>query len=155
MIAINLSGVFYCRKYAIPAMLQSDGGSIVNMASILGQVGFTTAPAYVSAKHGVVGLTRTAALEYSSAGIRVNSVGPAFIQTPMISELTQDQATREMLIGLHPMGRLGKPEEVAELVVWLSSDKVGLISVVTGFIRFGANDTFRRPLLCSAFFKSR
>jgi NAD(P)-dependent dehydrogenase (short-subunit alcohol dehydrogenase family) len=125
---INLSGVFYCMKYEIPAMLEAGQGAIVNMTSILGQVGFATAPAYVAAKHGVVGLTKTAALEYSQNGIRINAVGPGFIQTPMISDLEENEETRQMLVSLHPIGRLGKPEEVAELVVWLCSDQASFIS---------------------------
>ncbi len=128
VIAINLSGVFYCMKYEIPAMLQNGGGAIVNMASILGQVAFANAPAYVAAKHGVVGLTRTTAVEYATQGIRVNAVGPAFISTPMISALEQDKALNDMLISLHPIGRLGRPEEVAELVIWLSSDKASFVT---------------------------
>jgi NAD(P)-dependent dehydrogenase (short-subunit alcohol dehydrogenase family) len=127
-IAINLSGVFYCMKYEIQAMLKNGGGSIVNMASILGQVGFAGAAAYVSAKHGVVGLTRTAALEYSKSGIRVNAVGPAFIQTPMIEGVTADPGAAQALTAAHPIGRLGQPEEVAELVIWLSSDKASFVT---------------------------
>jgi NAD(P)-dependent dehydrogenase (short-subunit alcohol dehydrogenase family) len=128
VIAINLSGVFYCLKYEIPAMLKTGGGSIVNMASILGKVGFATAPAYVAAKHGVVGLTQNAAIEYAQQGIRVNAVGPAFIKTPMISTLDEDPEASQMLVGLHPIGRLGQPEEVAELVIWLSSDKASFVT---------------------------
>lgn len=86
-------------------MLESGGGAIVNMASILGQVGFDSAPAYVAAKHGVIGLTKTAALEYSSEGLRINVVGPGFIQTPMIFDLEEDLETRQMLVSLHPIGR--------------------------------------------------
>lgn len=127
VIDINLNGVFYCMRYEIPAMLER-GGAIVNMASILGQAGFATAPAYVAAKHGVLGLTKTAALEYSKFGIRVNSVGPAFIRTPMIAALEQDPDTENLLISLHPIGRLGEPDEVAELVVWLSSDQASFVS---------------------------
>jgi NAD(P)-dependent dehydrogenase (short-subunit alcohol dehydrogenase family) len=127
-IAINLSGVFYCMKYEIQAMLKNGGGAIVNMASILGQVGFAGAAAYVSAKHGVVGLTQTAALEFSKAGIRVNSVGPAFIQTPMIEGVTADPSAAQALTAAHPIGRLGQPEEIAELVIWLSSDKASFIT---------------------------
>ncbi len=128
VIAINLSGVFYCMKYEIPVMLKTGGGAIVNMSSILGQVGFANAPAYVAAKHGVIGLTQTAAVEYTQSGIRVNSVGPGFISTPMIAGLEQDPQLNNLLISLHPIGRLGKPEEVAELVVWLSSDKASFIT---------------------------
>jgi NAD(P)-dependent dehydrogenase (short-subunit alcohol dehydrogenase family) len=127
VIAINLSSVFYCMKYEIPAMLQSGGGAIVNMASILGQVGFENSPAYVAAKHGVVGLTRTAALEYSKQGLRINAVGPAFIHTPLISGLEQNEQVRDHLISLHPVGRLGEAEEVAELVIWLSSEKASYV----------------------------
>ena len=128
VIAINLSGVFSCMKYQIPAMLKTGGGSIVNMTSILGQVGFAAAPAYAAAKHGIIGLTQTAALEYSAQGVRVNTVGPAFIHTPLIAGLEQDQATLDPLIARHPIGRLGRSEEVAELVIWLSSDKASFVT---------------------------
>lgn len=128
VIGINLSGVFYCMKYAIPAMLEAGGGVIVNVASILGQVGFETAPAYVAAKHGVVGLTKNAALEYGQQGIRVNAVGPAFIRTPMIADLEEDENTLDMLVGRHPIGRLGEPEEVAALVAWLSSADASFVT---------------------------
>ena len=128
VISINLSAVFYCVKYEIPAMLQNGGGAIVNMASILGQVGFAGSPAYVAAKHGVVGLTKNAALEYAQQGIRVNAVGPAFISTPLIRSLEEGEATNQMLVSLHPMGRLGRPEEVAELVLWLNSEKASFVT---------------------------
>ncbi|MDO8387369.1 MAG: SDR family oxidoreductase [Polaromonas sp.] len=128
VININLSGVFYGMKYQIPAMLKSGGGSIINMASILGAVAFAGAPAYTAAKHGVLGLSQAAALEYSAHGVRVNAVGPGFIHTPMISGLEQDPAINAMLVGAHPIGRLGRPEEVAELVVWLSSDKASFVT---------------------------
>lgn len=121
VIGVNLSGVFHCMKYQIPQMLKAGGGAIVNMASILGTVGFAGAPAYTAAKHGVLGLTKAAALEYSSQGIRINSVGPAFIHTPMIAGLEGDDAIRQQLVAQHPIGRLGEPEEVAALVLWLSS----------------------------------
>ena len=126
VIAVNLSGVFYGMRHQIPAMLEAGGGSIVNVASILGQVGFRKAPAYVAAKHGVVGLTRSAALEYAPWKIRVNAVGPAFIRTPLIENLTA--AEREKLVGLHPIGRLGEPAEVAELVTWLSSERASFVT---------------------------
>ena len=125
----NLSGVFYGMKYQLPAMLKNGGGAIINMASILGAVGFAGAPAYAAAKHGVVGLTQTAALEYSAQGVRINAVGPGFIHTPMISALEDNKAVNDMLVAAHPIGRLGRAEEVAELVLWLSSEKA---SVVTG-----------------------
>jgi NAD(P)-dependent dehydrogenase (short-subunit alcohol dehydrogenase family) len=126
VIDVNLSGVFYCMRYEIPQMLK-NGGAIVNMSSILGSAAFAGSPAYVAAKHGVIGLTRTAALEYSAQGLRINAVGPAFINTPLISKNMDDQA-RSMLVSLHPIGRLGEPEEVAELVVWLSSDKASFVT---------------------------
>ncbi len=128
VIAINLSGVFYGMKYQLPAMLKNGGGAIVNMASILGAVGFAGAPAYTAAKHGVVGLTQAAALEYSAHGVRINAVGPGFIHTPMISALEDNQAVNDMLVAAHPIGRLGRAEEVAELVLWLSSDKASFVT---------------------------
>jgi NAD(P)-dependent dehydrogenase (short-subunit alcohol dehydrogenase family) len=127
VISINLDGVFYGMRYQIPAMLQNGGGVIVNMASILGQVGFSHSCAYVAAKHGVVGLTKCAALEYSAQGIRINAVGPGFIETPLITEHMTEEAIQQ-LIDLHPIGRLGKPEEVAELVLWLSAPQSSFIT---------------------------
>lgn len=128
VIAVNLSGVFYCMKYEIAEMLKCGGGAIVNMASILGQVGFAGAPAYVAAKHGVIGLTRTAAIEYAAKGIRVNAIGPAFIRTPMLTSLEENAEALNGLIALHPIGRLGRPEEVAELVIWLSSNHASFVT---------------------------
>lgn len=126
VIDINLSGVFYGLRYQIPAMQQSGGGSIINVASILGQAGTRQSPAYVAAKHGVVGLTKAAALEYADKGIRVNSIGPGYIQTPLLDSL--DEPTMKALIGLHPIGRLGKAEEVAELILWLASSKASFVT---------------------------
>jgi NAD(P)-dependent dehydrogenase (short-subunit alcohol dehydrogenase family) len=128
VIGVNLSGVFYCMKYQIPRMLAGGGGAIVNIASILGAVGFANAPAYTAAKHGVVGLTKAAAQEYGTQGVRVNAVGPAFIQTPMIAGLEADPAMNAALVAMHPIGRLGHPEEVAALVLWLSAPAASFVT---------------------------
>lgn len=121
VIAINLNGVFYGMRYQVPAMLTNGSGSIINIASILGQVGFANASAYTAAKHGVVGLTKTSAWEYGTKGIRINAVGPGFIETPLLDHM--DTATVQFLESQHAMQRLGKPEEVAELVLWLAGEK--------------------------------
>ncbi|MEN9437303.1 MAG: hypothetical protein RIR09_1958 [Pseudomonadota bacterium] len=128
VINTNLSGVFYGMQQQITAMLKTGGGSIINVASILGAVAFAGAPAYTAAKHGVLGLTQVAALEYSAQGVRVNAVGPGFIHTPMISTLEQDAGINAMLVGAHPIGRLGRAEEVAELVAWLASDRASFVT---------------------------
>ncbi|WP_207515419.1 SDR family NAD(P)-dependent oxidoreductase [Longitalea luteola] len=125
-IDINLSGVFYGLRYQIPAMLES-GGSIINVASILGQAGTKMSPAYVAAKHGVVGLTKAAALEYADKNIRINSVGPGYIKTPLIMN-TLDETARNALVELHPIGRLGESEEIAELILWLASSKSSFVT---------------------------
>ena len=127
VIDTNLSGVFYGLKYQIPAMLKSGGGSVVNIASILGAAGTKFSPAYVAAKHGVVGLTKAAALEYADQKIRVNSVGPGYIKTPMVMNAL-DEATLKAIVGLHPIGRLGESEEIAELILWLGSDKSSFVT---------------------------
>ncbi len=121
VIAVNLSGVFYGMRYQIPAMLKNGSGSIINVSSILGSVGFANSSAYVAAKHGILGLTKTAALEYSSKGIRVNSVGPAFIKTPLLNSL--DEEMLNQLVNAHPIGRLGESPEVAQMFLWLASDR--------------------------------
>jgi len=128
VIAVNLSSIFYCMKYQIPAMLKTGKGSIINMSSILGQAGFANAAGYVAAKHGVVGLTKTAALEYSAKGIRINAVGPAFINTPMLTAAGFNEEMKKQFGALHPIGRIGMPEEVAELVLWLASDQASFIT---------------------------
>jgi NAD(P)-dependent dehydrogenase (short-subunit alcohol dehydrogenase family) len=129
VIGVNLSGVFYGMRYQIPAMLKNkkDGGSIVNIASILAQVGFAMSCAYVAAKHGIVGLTQNAALEYGQQGVRVNAVGPGFIRTPLLDK-NMDKKAIKALVDLHPIGRLGTPEEVAELVLWLASDRSSFVT---------------------------
>ena len=128
VIDVNLSGVFYCLRAQIPAMLRHGSGSIVNIASILGSVGQAGVAPYVASKHGVVGLTQAASLDYAAQGIRVNAVGPGFIETPLIAHRLQDEPTRRDLISRHPIGRLGQAEEVAELVVWLSSPKASFVT---------------------------
>jgi NAD(P)-dependent dehydrogenase (short-subunit alcohol dehydrogenase family) len=127
VIDINLNGVFYCMRYEIPRMLESGGGVIVNMTSILGTVGFANSPAYVAAKHGLVGLTKTAALEYATQGIRINSVAPGFIKTPLIDS-SLDEATQAAISSLHAMQRMGESQEVADLVVFLCSDQASFMT---------------------------
>ncbi len=126
-VAINLSGVFYGMRYQIPAMLKNGSGAIINMASILGQVGFATSCAYVAAKHGVVGLTKTAALEYAKEGIKINSIGPGFVNTPLLSENLNEEQMKQ-ITQLHPQGRLGEADEVAELALWLASEKSSFVN---------------------------
>jgi NAD(P)-dependent dehydrogenase (short-subunit alcohol dehydrogenase family) len=126
VIAINLSGVFYGLRYQIPAMMK-NGGSIVNIASILGSAGTKFSPAYVAAKHGVVGLTKAAALEYADKKIRINSVGPGYIKTPLV-ENSLDKPALDALVGLHPIGRLGESSEIAEVILWLASSKSSFVT---------------------------
>ena len=126
VISVNLDGVFYCMRNQIPAMLKSGGGSIVNISSILGQVAFANSAAYVAAKHGVVGLSKTTALEYATQGIRVNSVGPGFIKTPLLGALPPEAL--EPIAQLHAVKRLGESEEVAALITFLASDEASFIT---------------------------
>ena len=127
VININLNGVFYGMRYQLPALERAGGGAIVNMASILGSVGFANSSAYVASKHALLGLTKTAAMEYAQKGIRINSVGPAFIQTPLLTyNLSQDML--DGLASLHPMGRIGISEEVSALTCFLLSDRASFIT---------------------------
>ncbi|CAN5142023.1 SDR family NAD(P)-dependent oxidoreductase [soil metagenome] len=126
VIGINLSGVFYGMRYQIPAMLENRSGSIINVASILGNVGTANSGAYVAAKHGVVGLTKSAALEYSSKGLRINSVGPGYIKTPLLEGL--DQEVLEQLVDMHPIGRLGEADEVAQIILWLAGERSSFVT---------------------------
>lgn len=130
LIGINLKGVWLCMKYEIPKMLESGGGAIVNTSSVAGLVGFAGISPYVASKHGVVGLTKTAALEYAQQGIRVNAVCPGVIRTPMVERaMGGSEEAEAQFAASEPVGRLGAPEEVAETVVWLCS---GAASFVTG-----------------------
>lgn len=126
VLSVNLDGVFYCMRNQIPAMVKSGGGSIVNISSILGQVGFANSSGYVAAKHGVVGLTRAAALEYATQGIRVNAVGPGFIKTPLLGALPKEAL--EPIAQMHAVKRLGESDEVAALVTFLASNEASFIT---------------------------
>ncbi len=132
IISINLNGVFYCMKYEIAQMLRQGGGSIVNTSSVAGLVGAARAGAYSAAKHGVVGLTKTAALEYARKNIRVNAVCPGFVRTPMADRLI-DRGTlgEKSMIASEPINRMGRPEEIAEAVVWLCSDAASFVTGVS------------------------
>ncbi|MFO7883134.1 MAG: SDR family oxidoreductase [Kosmotogaceae bacterium] len=128
VISVNLLGVFYGIKYQIAQMIkQTTRGAIINNSSILGKVGFENTSAYVAAKHGVIGLTKAAAIEYSSKGIRVNAVNPAFIKTSMIEE-NLDEEMQKALVNMHPVKRLGEPEEVAKAVLFLASDESSFVT---------------------------
>ncbi len=128
-IAVNLTGVWLCMKYEIQQMLSQGGGAIVNTASVAGLVGFPGLPDYVASKHGVVGLTKTAALEYAKSGIRVNAVCPGVIQTPMVERGAQlSPGFDELAVSMEPVGRFGQPAEVGEAVVWLCSDAASFVT---------------------------
>jgi NAD(P)-dependent dehydrogenase (short-subunit alcohol dehydrogenase family) len=128
VIAVNLTGVWLCMKYEILQTLHHGGGTIVNTASAAGLVGGRGMSAYVASKHGVVGLTKTAALEYAQQGIRVNCVCPGVIHTPMTERGLSDPELRARIIATEPIGRVGTPEEVAEAVVWLCSDAASFVT---------------------------
>lgn len=126
VMGVNLDGVFYGLRYAIPEMLKAGGGAIVSIASILGAVGYANSGAYVAAKHAILGLTQTAALEYSAKGIRINAIGPGFIDTPLLAALPP--GAKEALVAAHPIGRLGRAEEVADLALYLLSERASFIT---------------------------
>ena len=128
VIAVNLNGVFYCMRAEIPAMLERGRGAIVNVASIMGAVAAPTASAYVASKHGVVGLTRAAALEYGDQGIRVNAVGPGFLVAPVRGQARRDRERTAQLTQLHALGRLGEHDEVATVICFLASDEASFVT---------------------------
>lgn len=135
MLAVNLTGVFLCMKYEIEHMLAQGGGAIVNTASVAGLVGLRTANNYVAAKHGVVGLTKTAAMEYAPDNIRVNCVNPGYVRTPM-TEPGMAERYEQLMTGV-PMHRLGEPEEIAEAVVWMCSDRASFMTGASNVIDGG------------------
>jgi NAD(P)-dependent dehydrogenase (short-subunit alcohol dehydrogenase family) len=126
---INVKGVWLSMKYEIPEMLKRGGGAIVNMSSVAGVVGFPGLGIYIASKHAVIGLTKSAAVEYSKLGVRINAVNPAAIETEMLGHVAGDnpEALAQMAAG-HPIGRIGRPEEVAEAVIWLCSDKASFVT---------------------------
>ena len=126
MIGVNLKGVWLCMKHELVQMLAQGGGSIVNTGSIAGLIGLPTSSAYVAAKHGVLGLTKTAALEYAANSIRVNAVCPGYIETNMTADTMRRRG--EQILSMVPFRRMGKPEEIAEMVLWLSSERASYVS---------------------------
>ena len=128
VLAVNLTGVWLCVKYQVQQMLEQGGGAIVNAASAAGLVGLPNMVAYVASKHGVVGITRAAALEYADRGIRVNAVCPGYINTAMIAARMKEPEARERMLAREPMGRVGEPEEGADAVLWLCSDEASFVT---------------------------
>lgn len=126
LMAVNLSGIFYCLKHEIPAMLAAGGGAIVNMSSGAGAMGVAGIAPYCASKHGIVGLTRAAALDYAKQGIRINAIGPGYIDTPSMRQAPRD--ITEGFAGLIPMGRLGTRREVADMVAFLLSDEASFLT---------------------------
>jgi NAD(P)-dependent dehydrogenase (short-subunit alcohol dehydrogenase family) len=127
-LAVDLKGVWLCMKYEIRQMLKQNGGSIVNTASTAGLLGAVRMGAYAAAKHGVVGITKTAALEYARANIRVNAICPGLVGTPPILQWMENPDTRQRLLGQEPIGRAGKPEEIGNAVAWLFSDESSFVT---------------------------
>lgn len=128
VIDINLNGVFYGMRYQLPAMEKSGSGSVINIASILGQAGFANSSAYVASKHGVVGLTKAAGWEYATKNVRVNAVGPGFVYTGLVNEETMGKEGIQALEAKHAPQRLGEGIEIAEMILFLASDKASFIT---------------------------
>lgn len=132
IVAVNLRGVFLGMRYELPVMIDQGSGVVINIASVLGLVGFPEAAAYTAAKHGVLGLTRVAALETAQQGVRVNAICPGFIETPMVTvhgiAAARGTETFDAIAALHPMGRMGQPEEIARAALWVSSDDASFMT---------------------------
>jgi NAD(P)-dependent dehydrogenase (short-subunit alcohol dehydrogenase family) len=137
---VNVKGVWLCMKYEIPEMIRTGGGgAIVNMSSGAGLIGFPQMPIYIASKHAVLGLTKSAALEYAKSGIRINAVAPGGVETDMLKRADEDNKQFvETLKSMHPIGRIGKPEEIANAVVWLLSDKASFVLGHTLLVDGGA-----------------
>ena len=133
VININLNGVFNCMHHELVHMWKQKSGVIVNMSSVMGKVGFSTSSHYVAAKHGVIGLTQTAALEYATDGIRINAICPGFVETPLLTKIgiNDREGAKQRIIDLHPMKRLGRPEEIANGFIFLACDESSFISGTT------------------------
>ena len=140
-IDVNLSGTFRSMQAEIPAILGSGGGAIVNVSSVAGLIGFPGNPSYVASKHGVIGLTKTAALEFARKGLRVNAVCPSMVETPMLAAFTGDEATMKAMARMSPMGRLATADEVAATIVWLSSDAASYVTGQAVAVDAGATAT--------------
>lgn len=132
---VNLTGMFYCLRSEIPAILDSGGGAIVNLSSILGLNGMAGRAAYVAAKHGVVGLTKSAALDYAQTGLRINAVAPGYVDTPLLKERTADE--RQSIAQMHPMGKMAEPQEIAEVITFLLSPRASFITGQTYLVDGG------------------
>ncbi len=129
VLAVNLTGIWLCMKHELPHMLRQGRGAIVNCASVAGLIGFPGLPAYVASKHGIVGLTKSAALEHAKLGVRINAVCPGVIRTAMIDRITgRDKAAEQQFTSMEPIGRFGEPAEVAEAVMWLCSDAASFVT---------------------------
>lgn len=130
VIGINLNGVFNCMKYELTQMVLQESGVIINIASILGKVGFSSSAHYVAAKHGVIGLTQTAALEYATKGIRVNAICPGFINTPLLTKggINENSEVKQAIVNMHPMKRFGTSDEIAKGFIFLASDDATFIT---------------------------